>query len=366
MTLPDFSKLTVKEIKEWATLNGIKPASGLSKAYLIQYVSGQYIEKEQGILKTGPQYISYDMIEPVSFNKKADWMEHLKEHGWAVVPIDGWKKIFVDRFFTWFDSCSDSFDRDDQKTWTEANLPPMSYGILKHYFGQTALQWEIRELLLPIFAKIWGVSEQELLCSFDGGCLIPSITIDVDPNVKEVFKHWFHVDQHRTDRKYSCIQGIVNFVDNGPSAGGLLLLEKSMHVFNDYMDKHPSYGLTWQVCNMNDTLLLNRKIMKVCAPAGSVILFDSRMFHANTPPVNTTDYRMCTYVSMQPRSCATPKELAKRIKIYEEGRMTNHWCCGEYFTLLPKEAYARGKPINKPSVIEIAPLTDVMKHMIGY
>lgn len=370
LSVEQLSKLTVKSIKEYAKEHNVKPPSGLVKSDLVRYVYGYLDEMSKGLMRdTKKQYIQYKELIPVYADPNLDWLEHLHLEGWAVVPIESWNAEYTNMFLDWFSSCSDNFDKENIDTWIPENLPVMNHGILKNYFGQTELQWKIREDVVGIFSRIWNVAPEDLLCSFDGGCLIPASGISVDTK----FKQWVHVDQHRDDTKMSCVQGIVNFVDNGPEDGGLVLLRRSKDIFNEYMEKHPSYGLNWKFADIEDEILSNLDFLKICAPAGSIILFDSRMFHCNTAPTGpnkkadgTPRFRMCTYVSMLPRNGANNKELQKRITLYEKGRMTSHWCYGKFFKETPEHPNTYGKPYNKPRTIEIAHLNQLRRRLVGY
>jgi len=169
------------------------------------------------------------------------------------------------------------------------------------------------------------------------------------------------------------VQGIVNFVENGPEDGGLVLVEGSHSIFAEYMTKHPSEGITWGPADMTDPLLSTRNLIKICSPAGSIILFDSRVFHCNVPPYGsilrengTPRFRMCTYVSMQPRIGATSKELTKRIKLYEKGRMTGHWAYCTWFKEIAEQPRTFGGSNNRPLMVEIAQLNQLRRCLIGY
>lgn len=371
-TIPDLNKYTVPKIKEWAVANGIKVPSGLKKADLIQYLTGAAAEKASGITKEGKSITAaLDILQPRIADATLDWLTHLHTHGWAVTPVPDWEPEFTQTFLTWFESCSPNFNRNDRSTWKKENMPTMLHGILKHYFGHTELQWRIRELCAPIFARIWGCTPEDLLCSYDGGCFLPSIPKEALKNTS--FKQWIHCDQNRSMREFSCVQGIVNFQENGPEDGGLVLVEGSHKIFSEYMDRHPSEGITWGPSDMNDPLLSTLPLIKICAPAGSIILFDSRTFHCNVHPWGsvikedgTPRFRMCTYVSMQPRIGATPKELTKRINLYERGRMTSHWCYGPWFKETPEHPHLYGGVNVRPEVIEIAPLNHLRRRLIGY
>jgi hypothetical protein len=347
--------LKVAEIKSWAKSNGIKIPSGLKKDDIILYVEGILYEKSIGIKRNKLQAIPIENINPV-YCDTIPWLAHLHLHGWSVVPIPNWNSEFVDMFLQWFELCSPNFDKNNKETWIPENMPVMKNGVLKNYFGHTELQWRVRELCLPLFSELWQT--KELLCSFDGGCLLL-------PSNERKFKNWIHHDSPKGTDGFVSVQGIVNFVDNGPNDGGLLLVEGSKDVFNEYTSRHPSEGIAWGLCDYSDPLISNRRLIKICAPPGCLILFDSRMFHCNVPPVDN-NYRMCTYVSMQPRSGATEKELQKRVKLYEKGRLTGHWCYGPWFKETPENPNTYGKGNLKPSTIEIASLNDNRKSMIGY
>lgn len=369
LTVNTLESGTVAQIKEWAKENKYDCPSKLNKKYLIEYLKGLHTEKQLGIIYTN---INSDMklneLIPKYADNSIDWLSHLHKYGWAVAPIDNWNPNFTKMFFDWFESCNPAFKGLLPETWKSKNMPTQLHGILKHYFGHTELQWQIRELCVPIFAKIWGINPLELLCSFDGGCFLPA------KEKRNKNKSWIHVDQSRYhDRGFCSVQGVVNFVDNGPEDGGLVLVENSRDVFNAYMEKYPSQGIMWTYANMENEMLSNKKLIKICAPAGSILLFDSRMFHCNTQPTGsvikpdgTPRFRMATYVSMQPRVHATSKELEKRKELYEKGRLTGHWCYGHYFDANPENPYTHGGVNNRPEVIEIAKLNPLRKRLIGY
>lgn len=372
LTIDTLSAGTVVQIKEWATANGLKYPSGIKKELAIEYLRGTYLERQAESPKPTTSIRSLDDLQYRIADQALDWLQHLHTHGWAVAPIVGWDPKFTGMFFDWFESCNTNFRRNDPSTWKAKNMPIMLHGILKHYFGHTELQWRIRELCVPIFERIWGCAGRDLLAAFDGGCFLPAIPKDELRN--RGFKSWIHHDANKWDIGFSCVQGVVNFEENGPEDGGLVLVEGSRDIFSQYLDKHPSSGIVWGPVDMSDSLVSNKPLVKICAPAGSIILFDSRMFHCNVHPTGsiiradgTPRFRMCQYVSLQPREGANVKELAKRIKLYEKGRMTGHWCYGHFFkeTSEHPRTYG-GENNNKPPTIEIAPLNPLRARLIGY
>lgn len=375
VVVPDLATMTVVNIRAWAQTQNIKAPSGLVKAKLIQYIQGVLTERRLGIppgkFGQGPlSDLHYRIADP-----QLSWLQHLHTHGWAVTPVPNWNPAFTDHFLAWFAACTPAFLPHDPATWIPANLPVMTHGILKQYYGHTELQWTVRELCAPIFAQIFGCAVEDLLCAFDGGCFMPTI---FQP-LTAAFPRWIHNDSPRDYTSFTCVQGIVNFVDNGPEDGGLVLVEGSRDIFAEYMARHPSEGLMWGPSDQTDPLLSGRRLIKICAGPGQIILFDSRMFHCNAPAYGSvqrsdnTDvspryrFRMCHYVSMQPRVGATAKELENRCRLYEKGRMTGHWCYGPYFTATSEHPHTFGHthPV-KPPTIEIAPLRPLRRRLIGY
>lgn len=357
--------MTVTQLKEFAKSQSIKAPSSLKKADLCAYITGVLHERSQGIQKAPKTaMMALNHIQPLYPERDVDWLVHLHVHGWAVAPIPNWNANFTSDFLDWFQRCCPRFSPGDRSTWIDANMPQRLHGILKHYFGHTELQWQIRELCHSIFERIWGTPE--LLSSFDGGCFMTA-----QKNLSNSsFKQWIHNDTPRqfTGQGMICVQGIVNFEDNTFEDGGLVLVEGSHTVFDDYMARHPSEGIAWAPADISDPALAQRKIVKICARAGHIILFDGRMFHCNVHPTNPDAVRMCTYVSMQPRAGASPAELAKRIKLYQKGRLTGHWCYGPWFKETPEHPHTFGNTANqvRPAVIEIADLNHMRRKLIGY
>ncbi len=366
VTVDELCTLTVKTLKTIAQENGISVPSRLKKQELATWIHAKIREPTRLEEKYEQPLVSSLHIEPVTMDPHADWLEHLRNRGWAVVPIEGWPENMPKRFFDWIERYSEAFDRYDPDTWTKANLPFSLHGIMKHYLGHTDWIWEVRLLAAPYFAQLWEVPVEDLITSFDGACFMP-----VTNNSKA--KQWIHCDQPRAVRGFTSVQGVVNYRDCGPEDGGLLVCEDSHLIHDEYMDQNESEGLVWGPARLDGSLLSTKRILKVCAPAGSLILFDSRMFHSNIHPRgDTTDaaqvprYRMASYVSMVPRDRLNAAELKKHIQIYETGRMTGHNCYGPWFQMVAKHPHTHGSECITPE-IEIEEAVDpLMRRLIGY
>ena len=235
---------TVVKIKEYCKTNGIKVPSGLRKAEMIGYINGVLSEKNNKTVITNETSSSrMSDIVGVYANMDIHPLDHLDIHGWCVYPIDGWREEFVSMFFDWLEFCSPNFKRDDKSTWKTKNMVFNLHGIFKQYIGHIELLWRIREVCAPIFAEIYNIPQEDLICSFDGGCF------SYPKNTKS--QSWFHND---TPRGFNdvCYQGVANFVDNRENDGGLVLVEGSHLVYEEYMERNPSYGYSWGSCNMSD------------------------------------------------------------------------------------------------------------------
>ncbi len=353
---------TVKKIKEACVKLGSKPPSGLLKKDLINYYYGYKKIIDQKI----PLSIGFDVedlnIIPVYCNLKngQTWYQHFIENGWVAVPLVNFdSSYYVNLFYNWLESLSVNFKRNDRNSWISKNIPLNLHGIFKNYIGHCEFIWQIREKCYPIFKELWQTTD--LLCSFDGGCFLKP--------PKGKYRQWIHNDQGRlaSDNPIS-IQGLVNLLDNGPEDGGLLLMEGSHNIFGNYLERHPIDGIGGGFfrADKNDSELKKCRSIKICAPAGHLLLWDSRIFHSNVPPSIGNGPRMCTYVCMQPRSGVTDKILKKRIDAYEKGRMTNHWCYGPLFKVMSKDPRTYGNDHVHPKDVEIAELNDVRRNLIGY
>ena len=341
--------------------------SSMRKNRLVEYYNALLVEQQRNIVRKSFQELKDVPIKvtPVTCVDQ-DWRNHLLVHGWATLPLmdNATVNYYADCYWEWLESLSEDFKRDDPTSWK--NRPPSFNGIFRNYISHTEWVWRIRELCYPIFTHIW--QSDDLIVSFDGGCFMPPAKNPID-SVDSIpytpLNHWMHCDQPRKYKGMVCVQGVVNLLDNGPLDGGLLLVEKSKDIYDDYINAHPSEGIEYFHVDMTDPLLSDKRVLKVCAPAGHMLLWDSRMFHSNTKPMSNKP-RMCTYVSMQLRSLATPKQLTERIKLYESGRGTGHWVGGEWFHARSRDAWSFGSKVIKPEVIEIAKLNDVRRKLIGY
>lgn len=158
---------------------------------------------------------------------------------------------------------------------------------------------------------------------------------------------------------HASIQGIACITRQGVTDGGLVVLEGSHLLFNEYMEKDPEIGVIWKVRDLDDKLNVLPKV-KICANPGELIIFDSRTIHCNIPP-KSDQYRMCTYVSMAPRKFLNDEERELHEKCYNLGLMTGHNVFGNGLManlLDPPTEHLGNMKSNRPEVIEVTQLNE--------
>lgn len=351
--------LTIPQLKEFISQLQVKVPSGLKKDQLIMYAEGALKMRQLGLSETKPKKSLQLSFTPVRPDPRLDLSAHLLTYGWAVTRVPNYDHVAArNGILEWLHRVSPAFDPEQPDSWTRKNIPYNLHGIFKQYVGHMEAIWATREACLPIFSSLWQTSD--LLSSFDGCCFL------TNRNAGK-YRQWMHCDQGRIATHLANIQGVVNLFPNGPEDGGTLLMSGSHLQFSRYLERHPIDGITaFFPIDPEDPTLSHCPVVKPCLEEGEILLWDSRTFHCNVAPTSNQP-RMCIYVSMQPRSGATPAELQKRIQLAQEGRMTGHWCYGPFFSVCAKDpnpTYTKETP--RPAGPELAPLNEVRRRLIGY
>ena len=360
---------TVENIKNECIRLGSKPPTGLKRNQLIYYKQmldysiANNIQLTTNIPKKKmiptENWVGNSDIElyyqPIVRDKNIDWVEHFYTHGWTTVKVPNFDiNGTTNEFIKWIESMDNNFNRYNTNTWN--NTPKRFNGIFKHYIGHEEFMWQTREAVYPLFSQLWN--DNNLISSFDGACFMN--------NNNNKHKSWFHWDHSRWVGNNSTVQGFVNLLDNSSLDGGLVLLEGSHLVYDNYLARHPLEGHSpYFFVDITDPLLSICRPIKICADAGELVLWNSKMTHCNVTPHNTNSARMCIYVSMQKRIAATQDELNKRIKAAENGRMTGHWCYGSDFNVNSVHPNWSNNDY-KPQYIARPKLNPLRMKLIGY
>jgi hypothetical protein len=326
----------------------------------------------------------------------------LKEEGYVVIPnvLDPETvEERVSEIWDWLSLFSDGYiDRDDPETWKDEKLWPYTMGVKGiiqwYHCAHTNFSWNIRQdpRVVDCFARIWGTDE--LLTSFDG------INIQRPPEITGKYaspfsENWQHIDQGKRKPGLHTVQGFVNLIDTGPDDGCLvvrprshLLHEEFLEVFDEDFDdkdwvKLDRKHLDWfdnsdreLPKGSENTEVGACETVRVEAPAGSLVLWDSRTVHTNSSAQPERDYkglppfRMVVYTCMTPREWATKAMIKKRIRYFEEGRVTNHY--PHHVHVFPKRPYLYGNHTfdagfeRMESLFELPVLTPLGRSLVGY
>lgn len=263
----------------------------------------------------------------------------------------------------------DRFDINKKETWKNFyDFMPLHSMLIQH-FGIAHLQsvWNIRqnEKVGEIFGKLWKVPKEELLSSFDG------ISVNLPPEKTNkgwyLGNDWMHTDQGPLKKGFHCIQGFINLYDVNPGDATLTILEKSHKIhdlFFQYINHESSED--WYKLNEDEKQWFIENGCKqycVLAPAGSLVLWDSRTIHQGIEAQKDREkenFRMVIYTCLLPKNKYSKKDREKRIKAFNDMRITNHW--GN--KLFPKTPRTYGRELKEFNMPKKPILTDYGKLLI--
>lgn len=221
------------------------------------------------------------------------------------------------------------------------------HGIYKfHEAGHQRHAWYLRTRsnIQAVFKKLWNTDD--LICSYDGSCYISK-------SCKKKDRHWIHSDQAPDTEGLQCIQGFVSLTDNKERT--FVIYEKSHLYHSEYFKERQIYSKkNWHLIDHEtlDRMRNQRRVLHI--KAGSLVIWDSRMFHSNQYGKANSEERIVQYICYLPRKHKkyTASLAKKRRKYFEERRTTSHW---------PVPVYVNGKQPqtfgNKDRLIDYDKLT---------
>jgi len=223
----------------------------------------------------------------------------------------------VEKCLGWFRDWQKSIPDHD---YQHSKLSP--HGIYKfHQAGHQRHAWFIRtrKRVREVFEGLWDT--KNLVVSFDGSCYIPK-------ELKKKDKIWTHTDQGPGKKGLQCIQGYVSLTTNKERT--FVCYEGTHHIHEKYFADHGmKKGGDWQLIEHSvvDAMQNYKRVNNV--PAGSLVLWDSRVFHQNQYGKPGSEERIVQYVCYLPKN--HPKNTmamrTKRAKYFKEIRTTSHWPC---------------------------------------
>jgi len=278
----------------------------------------------------------------------------LKEDGVEVVPnVTKRSEEFVSRLWDWAESRGTGIRKGDKKTQKSKDWFYGKNGIIEYPCGShEQVVWDVRceEGVIQSFAKVHGT--EELVTSYDRiNISRPGKKFNAKGEEKKQ-KNWAHTDQ-KANEKFNHVQGYVNLIESESDDGGLVVLPGSHKYFKEFHETFPGAKGLLTPEQYDWYLKKGLKPVKVNAPAGSLVLWDSRTVHWNYMPVGER-YRMVVYVCMTPARLLDEKNRKKKQKAFKELRATKHSPHQVY--LFPKKPRTWGKDLSKWKVTEKAPV----------
>ncbi|KAF3005252.1 hypothetical protein E8E14_005207 [Neopestalotiopsis sp. 37M] len=263
-----------------------------------------------------------------------DWRDGFFKDGYTilknVIPADR-ALYYRTKMLDWLSSFGNGFDIDDPSTHTLDHLPINFKSMYLNYCAaHEKFMWEARTEpgVIKPFEELWGTDE--LLVSFDAF----NVTL---PQQKYLdFTPWPHVDQSHERQGLACAQGLLNLGRAGPEDGGLLLMEGSSMLFEEFFKTFPPAEGDVDKTRQYDFFGFKEEhvkwfesrgchLKKICVDPGDLIIWDSRTLHYVRLPEKDAPVRTVIYACYTPRALATESDLKLKAELFHRFEGTTHW-----------------------------------------
>lgn len=278
----------------------------------------------------------------------------LEEKGYAVVP-GVFEPEFCDaikaQLWDWVRRTTQGRVKpSDPSTWKTVNWIPHTHYIVQHYvMGHSKAVWAARKhpKAIEVFARLYG--NDKLTVSYDGACLWPAPEgLPGDESGINWTKDniWLHVDQSLYLDGRRCIQGFANFEEADGQWDSTLKVIPGSHKIHEKLvskhgirpemggkqagkpDKNHWYKFTEEELERIYGKDFREKVVRVSAPKGSIVLWDSRTVHQNCPPIKGRPIardRAIVYLCYGPADWMSDAEVKNKAQRAIEERMSSHW-----------------------------------------
>lgn len=287
--------------------------------------------------------------------------------------------------------------RSDPSTWKNLKYLQPNNGMMYQMFGlsHSSHLWDIRsnEKIVKIWADFWNVKPEDLLVSFDGFSWLPPheeiYRVESKSDQSESRSdqsesksdqsesksdqsepkstHWFHLDQTVLKTELEGVQGWVTGMDVNPGDATLIYYDQSHKMIKQFVEE---FGVRtesdWFLLNEEENNFFKSRceIKEVTCPAGSLVIWDSRLVHCNKEPDLTRsvpNYRCISYLCYMPKSMSDQETINKRVVAFGDMRTSNHYANrATFFPKLPREWVPRYTlediitPIPNPEIDDLA------------
>ena len=208
-------------------------------------------------------------------------------------------------------------DREDPTTWGNENwglVAGTGDGVSKGFVDtrldgmELEVAWNNRlsdKVAAPFEAvletpELWVVESRFGVMRPTVGLPDPEGSGTIDRPEWRTCKSWAHVDQNFwLEPGFRGVQGILTLTDATPTSGGFCCVPGFHNEFDTWAEEHPAE--TVEGSNRHLVLIpeadpMLDRLVRVCAPAGSMIIWDSRLPHQNFPNADNT-WRTVQYIT---------------------------------------------------------------------
>uniref|UniRef100_A0A0B6ZQ63 Phytanoyl-CoA dioxygenase n=1 Tax=Arion vulgaris TaxID=1028688 RepID=A0A0B6ZQ63_9EUPU len=207
-------------------------------------------------------------------------------------------------------------------------FPQCKFSLIQRYrIGHMEPTWSARLKSYPVFSQLWHTDK--LLTSFD------AVAIGRPPESgQEEFwspdQCWLHCDQSIDREGLHAYQGSIYLEHCDQDDWTFDVVEGSHQHFDDFMDrlgKSRCTTVSKEDLDWWSERGCTRK--RVACPKGGMILWDSRLLHANVRPVkgriHPERWRYVVFVCMTPAAWASEADLELKVNAYNNLLLTGHW-----------------------------------------
>ncbi|KAL3873101.1 hypothetical protein ACJMK2_036259 [Sinanodonta woodiana] len=253
-------------------------------------------------------------------------LQELEEKGYTVVPNvvtpDECEQCVV-QYKEWLSQ------------FRHGDWPLSSYSLIRNYnVGHMEPTWFIRLKSKTVFEQLWRT--EKLLSSFDA-IAIGRPPEDGEERFDEPGRSWLHLDQNHSRVGLHAFQGAVYLEEACEDDWTLQVLESSHKYFAEFFEQNNKASLRsnlnalYRLRDNDFNFFKNKNCQEKRVPVtkGGMVLWDSRLVHANANPKkgrkHPSRWRYVVFVSMTPAHWAGPEDLETRKFAYENVKMTTHW-----------------------------------------
>ncbi|XP_005090599.1 uncharacterized protein LOC101861014 [Aplysia californica] len=258
--------------------------------------------------------------------------------------------------------------RDWLNGFPEGTWPQTKHSLIQKYsVGHMSTSWDIRLKCYPVFSQLWKT--EKLLSSID------AIAVGRPPEEnEEIFwapgQSWLHVDQPAYRLGLHAYQGAVYLEDCEEEDWTFEVVEGSHKHFDDLHNRIGQKRCT--KLTPEDLEWLTEKgcrLTRVPCPKGGMVLWDSRLLHANARPIegrrNPGRWRWVVFVCMTPAVWAKKLDLKLKKQAYENLQLTCHWPSRGVFIFSSKLEEGMTEDPNPLNTLPEIATRDTAKRLMG-